>query len=147
MISYKFVNDCLCCKDNKRQKASPNVVEKKGVGSVWNKGNFHWEERNYTQFAKKFLTEEICKVKVENPIADVAIEIYEVKELEGTASVTIRKQKQLFMFNFEGEFYFKAKSLTDENETMMGRIQVHEFNQEDNDIEIEPFSEKSGAWA
>jgi len=28
------------------------VDNKQGVGSIWNKGNWHWEERNYTDFAK-----------------------------------------------------------------------------------------------
>jgi len=32
------------------------MVEKgQGVGSIWNKGNWHWEERNYTEFAKDTL--------------------------------------------------------------------------------------------
>lgn len=51
------------------------------------------------------------------------------------------------MFNFEGEFYFKATCLTDSSQTMKGRIKVHEFNQEDNEVEIEPFSEMPGNWA
>ena len=80
---------------------------KSGVGSIWNKGNWHWEERNYNDFAKQWLSEQFCKIVSEGP-ADAKIEIYEVKTLTGTASVTIRKQKQIFMFEFEGELYFKA---------------------------------------
>jgi activator of HSP90 ATPase len=26
-----------------------------GVGSIWNKNSWHWEERNYTELAKKWL--------------------------------------------------------------------------------------------
>jgi len=40
--------------------------------------------------------------------ADATIEVYEVKELTGSASVTIRKQKQTPMFEFEGEVYWRA---------------------------------------
>ena len=102
------------------------MVDKQGVGSIWNKGNWHWEERNYNDFAKSYLTQEFCKiVEVAN---DAEITIYEVKTLTGAASVTIRKQKQIFMFEFEGELYFKAKSLSDDRVSMMGRIKMHEFN-------------------
>jgi hypothetical protein len=34
------------------------MVEKQGVGSIWNKGNWHWEERNYKDFAIDWLTKE-----------------------------------------------------------------------------------------
>jgi activator of HSP90 ATPase len=46
--------------------------------------------------------------------SDARIAIYEVKTLTGSASVTIRKQKQIFMYEFEAELYFKAVHLTDE---------------------------------
>jgi len=31
-----------------------------GVGSIWNKGNWHWEEKNYTEFAKEWLSQQWC---------------------------------------------------------------------------------------
>lgn len=67
------------------------MVEKQGVGSIWNKGNWHWEERNYSDFAKEWLSKEFCTIEETIPLAK--IQIYEVKELKGSASVTIRKQK------------------------------------------------------
>ena len=67
------------------------MVSAQGVGSIWNKGNWHWEEKNYTDFAKDFLKQKFCEIKLNK--ADAAIEVYEVKELTGSASVTIRKQK------------------------------------------------------
>lgn len=66
--------------------------------------------------------------------ADAKIEVYEVKSLVGAASVTIRKQKQIFMFEYEGELYFKAQSLSDDRMSMMGQIKMIEFNQEDDEI-------------
>jgi activator of HSP90 ATPase len=86
----------------KAQMVSANT----GVGSVWNKGSWHWEERNYTEFAKEFLSREWCNISIN--ANDAQIVVYEVKELKGSANVTIRKQKQIFMFEFEGELYWKA---------------------------------------
>ena len=79
---------------------------KAGVGSIWNKGNWHWEDRNYNAFAKEWLTKTWCSVEETTP--DAKIQLYEVKSMNGTASVTIRKQKQIFMFEFEAEIYWKA---------------------------------------
>jgi activator of HSP90 ATPase len=87
------------------------MVNAAGVGSIWNKGNWHWEERNYSDFAKDFLTKSWCSISVEEGGAKV--DVYEVKELKGSASVTIRKQKQIFMFEYEAELYWRAKSTTE----------------------------------
>ena len=64
-------------------------TNKAGVGSIWNKGNWHWEEKNYTEFAKEQLKQLWCNIVMNE--ADAKIEVYEVKELKGSASVTIRK--------------------------------------------------------
>lgn len=65
------------------------MVEKQGVGSIWNKGGWHWEERNFSDFAKEYLTKAWCSIVHKSK--DAEISIYEVKELKGSASVTIRK--------------------------------------------------------
>lgn len=67
------------------------VTANTGFGSVWNKGSWHWENRNYTEFAKDWLSKNWCAIRL--PVADAIIEIYEVKEVEGNANVSIRKQK------------------------------------------------------
>ena len=40
------------------------MVESTGVGSIWNKNSWHWEERNYTELAKKWLGENLIKIAV-----------------------------------------------------------------------------------
>lgn len=117
------------------------------MGSIWNKGNWHWEERNYTDFAKEYLTKKWTSMVINR--ADAEIAIYEVKELKGSASVTIRKQKQIFMFEFEGELYWKAKSTKagDDRSNCMGKIKFYEFNQEDDELSTEVTCEAEGNWA
>jgi activator of HSP90 ATPase len=82
-----------------------------GVGSIWNANNWHWEEKNYTEFAKKYITDALTqKVRKEcgpsDKPADTLIRFYEIKEIKGSASVTIRKQKQIFFYEFELTVYF-----------------------------------------
>ena len=123
------------------------MVQAAGVGSIWNKGNWHWEEKNYTEFAKEYLTRQWCTISTNK--ADATIEVYEVKELTGSASVTIRKQKQTPMFEFEGELYWKAKSTRagDERSTCQGKIKMHEFNQEDDEIQVDVSCGADNSWA
>ena len=47
------------------------MVEKQGVGSIWNKGNWHWEERNYSDFAKDWLSKQFCTVEETIPHAKI----------------------------------------------------------------------------
>lgn len=35
-----------------------------GVGSIWNKNSWHWEERNYSELAKKYLSENLTKIEI-----------------------------------------------------------------------------------
>jgi activator of HSP90 ATPase len=62
-----------------------------GVGSIWNKNSWHWEERNYTELAKKWLFENLVKIELNSEKEQVAVRLYEVKSVEGTCSITIRK--------------------------------------------------------
>jgi activator of HSP90 ATPase len=64
-------------------------AQKSGVGSIWNKGGWHWENRNYDSFAKEWLKKEWCLIS--ETTEDAKIDLYEVKSMEGSASVTIRK--------------------------------------------------------
>jgi activator of HSP90 ATPase len=61
------------------------------VGSIWNKNSWHWEERNYTELAKRYLNENLIKISVETETPLAVVRLYEVKSLEGSASITIRK--------------------------------------------------------
>ena len=58
--TYKISN-----KEYSRKMVESN---KAGVGSIWNKGNWHWEEKNYTEFAKEWLTNQFCSIVMD--IAD-----------------------------------------------------------------------------
>lgn len=114
-----------------------------GVGSIWNKNSWHWEERNYSDVAKKFLEENLVKIELvneENPPAK--IRLYEVKSIDGSASITIRKQKQIFLFEYKLDIYFDAVHLKDSETKAMGRVLVEEFNQDDDDLDVDVVCEK-----
>jgi activator of HSP90 ATPase len=125
------------------------MVESTGVGSIWNKNSWHWEERNYTELAKKWLHEHLAPIEVDSEKERVRVKIYEVKSVEGSATITIRKQKQIFLFEFKLELYFEAHDKdptttpeeapeSGEGSTKrMGRLIVDEFNQDDSDKDID----------
>ena len=99
------------------------------MGSIWNKNSWHWEERNYTEVAKKWLQENLVKIEVDSEEHQVVVRLYEVKSVEGNASITIRKQKQIFLFEFKLEIYFDSlDKMGAETEKRQGRLLVEEFN-------------------
>lgn len=113
------------------------------MGSIWNKNSWHWEERNYSEVAKKFLEENLTKIEViseENPAAK--IRLYEIKTIDGSASITIRKQKQIFLFEYKLDIYFDAVHLNEPETKAMGRVTVEEFNQDDDDLDVDVVCEK-----
>ena len=118
------------------------MVEAVGAGSVWNQNSWHWEEKNYTVQAKAFLTEHLAKIEFDAPEPASSVKLYETKSVEGSCSITIRKGKQIVLFDFSMDAYFKATSKTDEEETAMGTIQIHEFNQDDDEVDITVTNEK-----
>lgn len=110
------------------------VEQSKGVGSIWNKNSWHWEERNYTELAKKYLSENLVKIEIDlvedevNNKVPAKVRLYEIKSIEGSASITIRKQKQIFLFDFKLDVYFDAVNQNNKEEKAMGRVVVLEFN-------------------
>jgi len=97
-----------------------------GFGSIWNNNSWFYEEKNFTKFAKEYLTAEMCKLTVTKNDAEVSF--YEMKSIEGDASVTIRKQKQIFLYSFEMELYFQAHKVSDPETKCKGKVKIHEFN-------------------
>ena len=120
------------------------VEQSTGVGSIWNKNSWHWEERNYTELAKKFLSDNLVKIVVENETKPACtIRLYEIKTIEGNCSITIRKQKQIFLYEFKLDIYFDAVPKEDiGEEKAMGRVTVDEFNQDDDDLPLDIVCER-----
>lgn len=127
-------------------ESKPAATEEKtqGFGSIWNNNNWFYEEKNFSKFAKEFLTEEICKLQITKN--DTLVRLYEIKTIEGEASITIRKQKQIFLFEFELEIYFDAVKTTDPNTKCKGKVKVHEFNQDDDELVLDVTQEKNEAF-
>ena len=106
-----------------------------GFGSIWNNNSWFYEEKNFTKFAKEWLKDNITKLQVVKD--DIKVEMYDIKEMEGQASVTIRKQKQIFLYDIETEIYFQAHKVSDPSQECKGRVKVFELNQDDDEINLE----------
>jgi hypothetical protein len=51
-----------------------------------------------------------------------------MKSIDGHASITIRKQKQIFLYEFTVEIYFEAIPSDDVENKVLGKIKINEFN-------------------
>jgi activator of HSP90 ATPase len=61
--------------------AGGGSVRPEGAGSVWNQGNWSWEEKNYTTWAHEAIRQKLLAISVEG--AGVTVKLTEVSELKG----------------------------------------------------------------
>ena len=99
-----------------------------GAGSVWNTNNWHWEEKNYKQWANNRLTELLLSLTLFEQ--GYSLSFPEISKLTGEASVNIRKGNTILFFEFEIEGSWKAKK---EETEIEGKYKILEFNQEEMD--------------
>lgn len=119
-----------------------------GVGSIWNKNSWHWEEKNYTKKSQDYLTEKLQAISISafTPRAS-QIKISQVSECKGSAVISIRKKKQVYIYEFEVECEWEASETEGDSEAK-GKLKIKEFYQDDDpdDVEIEVTSEKSDEY-
>ena len=61
-----------------------------GAGSLWNPNSWHWEEKDYTNLAKKLIEDKINSTKAEH--SGITLTLV-TKGVKGDAQVNIRKGK------------------------------------------------------
>ena len=74
-----------------------------GTGSVWNTNSYHWEEKSVNAWA----TEQLKRVlsTFSHAMNDATVSITEITDIQGEASVSIRKGKKIVSFDYN----FKLK--------------------------------------
>ena len=107
-----------------------------GAGSIWNKNSWHWEDKNYSKVAEDFLRARIPQVTVQETNPPCTIQLYDLKTIKGSAQVTIRKQKSIFLFEYDLDIYFRAVSEGEDKEEAKGLIHLKELNQDDEEFEV-----------
>lgn len=80
-------------------ESGAGVGEVAGKASVWNAGAYHWEERNLTAWAHGRLREILLGIEVDVPGG--ALNISEVRSLQGDASSSSRKGSQIVVFELK----------------------------------------------
>jgi activator of HSP90 ATPase len=119
-----------------------------GVGSIWNKNSWHWEEKNYTKKSTDYITEKLQTISVPilTPRMSV-VKISKINECKGSAVISIRKKKQVYIYEFEVECEWEAEE-TEGDEVGKGKLKIREFYQDDDpeDVEIEVTAEKSDEY-
>lgn len=80
-----------------------------------NPNNWHWKEKNATQWSKDKLNELLVGLQVEND--DLVCEIKELKKCEGEASANNRKAKLVFLYEWHIEGKWEGSVRTGDNRT------------------------------
>ena len=86
----------------KEAEMKPQAVvtdtKQKGTGSAWNANSYFWEEKNYNKWSKDKIQEYIGKFK--HTVPGGSLEVTDC-DIEGEASISIRKGKKICSFDFE----------------------------------------------
>ncbi|KAA0164524.1 hypothetical protein FNF28_03865 [Cafeteria roenbergensis] len=100
--------------------------------SVWNKGGYHWEERDLTVWAKERLTALLMDVEIDVPGG--LLTIVEVKEIKGDASSSMRKGAHIVFYEFKMKLAWEGEIVDGEGgvkATGDGEVEIEKFDQED----------------
>lgn len=101
-----------------------------GEGSVWNKNNYHWEEKPLTPWAKERLSTLIKGFNIDLPGGHCKIVNV---ELTGDASASIRKGKKLLFFDFKVKALWEGQLVDSEGNVTGsgdGEILIPELDQD-----------------
>lgn len=94
-----------------------------------NPNNWHWKEKNATQWSKDKLNELLVGLKVENE--QFTCEVKELKRCEGEASANNRKAKLVFLYEWHIEGKWEGSIRTGENRTKFeGSFEVPNLSDE-----------------
>ncbi|KAL3873491.1 hypothetical protein ACJMK2_036601 [Sinanodonta woodiana] len=99
-----------------------------------NVNNWHWTEKNCTQWSKDKIRELLTGLTVEDD--EVFCEIKELTKLEGEATANNRKAKLIFFYEFEikGEWSGKMKS---GDQKYKGKFEIPNLSEENDASEID----------
>jgi len=100
-----------------------------------NPNNWHWKEKNATQWSKDKLNELLIGLKVENE--QFICEIKELKKCEGEASANNRKAKLVFLYEWHIEGKWEGSIRTGENRTKFeGEFEIPNLSDENEIHEV-----------
>eukprot|EP00828_Plagiopyla_frontata_P003681 TRINITY_DN1117_c0_g1_i6.p1 TRINITY_DN1117_c0_g1~~TRINITY_DN1117_c0_g1_i6.p1 ORF type:complete len:199 (-),score=61.82 TRINITY_DN1117_c0_g1_i6:42-638(-) len=102
-----------------------------GTGSIWNINSWHWENKNYTEPAKKLLTQKLLNLVYQE--GEIKISHTKLNSIKGDAQVNIRKGKQILCYEFNIQVSFKASNGSEEIE---GEYKINDVNESDMDFQI-----------
>ncbi|CAF4815353.1 unnamed protein product [Rotaria sp. Silwood1] len=109
-----------------------------------NPNNWHWKEKNATQWSKDKLNELLIGLKIEND--DYICEIKELKRCSGEASANNRKAKLVFLYEWQIEGKWEGSMRKGENQTKYeGSFEIPNLSDENSidEVNITFFAEKS----
>jgi Activator of Hsp90 ATPase, N-terminal len=116
--------------EEQRRKAAIKEGIAEGEGSVWNKGNYHWEEKPLTAWAKERLSALVKGFNIDLPGGHCKIVNV---ELTGEASASIRKGKKLLFFDFKVKALWEGQLVDTEGKVLGtgdGEILIPELDQD-----------------
>jgi len=99
-----------------------------------NVNNWHWTEKNATEWSKERITEHLLSINVKNETGEWKVR--EVTKVDGEASANNRKAKLIFFYEFVIKLEWKG-SLKDEFTNHQGYIEVTNLSEENDPEDLD----------
>lgn len=111
-----------------------------------NVNNWHWTEKNASQWSKDKLSELFTDLEIKGPKG--LCKIVEVSKCEGEAVANNRKAKLIFFYEWALELKWEGE-LDDSDETVEGKVEIPNLSEEHNpsDVDVTVTVQKSSQTA
>eukprot|EP00930_Biecheleria_cincta_P045132 TRINITY_DN31110_c0_g1_i1.p1 TRINITY_DN31110_c0_g1~~TRINITY_DN31110_c0_g1_i1.p1 ORF type:complete len:486 (+),score=101.76 TRINITY_DN31110_c0_g1_i1:64-1521(+) len=129
--------------------ARPSSTEAPAYGSIWNKNNWHWEEKNCLELATAEVQKALDSSSGLKHVRELGGSSIVIKDLEvkGDASFALRKGKRILCYELTISFKWEGRDEFGAALGVKGTGEVKDLTQEEDDepeVEIEVSTSSSG---
>ena len=114
------------------------AAKQQAAGSIWNTNSWHWEQKNYSDTAQEMIKQRLAGLSFSRD--GVSFTAVKVPRAWGHAEISIRKGKQIIVYELNADLEWNAESDVDE---CAGSCKITDINESDLDFEVTDFSVKA----
>lgn len=98
-------------------------------GSLWNANNWHWEEKDYSKWAKEELKNIMESIKFSSESTTPKFELFfSDLSIKGEASISVRKKQPILAYEFSISGTWFVNEMESQEKILFGQITIPEFS-------------------
>ncbi|OII74079.1 uncharacterized protein cubi_02881 [Cryptosporidium ubiquitum] len=98
-------------------------------GSIWNANNWHWEEKDYSKWAKEEINTIMESIKYSSESTTPKFELsFSNSSIKGEASISVRKKQPILAYEFSISGTWLVNEMETKEKILLGQITIPEFS-------------------